>query len=123
MIERAVQFFGQQPDLRFLEQAEVIAADFAEIDSTRGNPPPNGIRIVETAYELFSQDGVRAVGVDRIIDYIDYTATPIADGQKFDVVLNLVSTSPEQTAAFLKEERVRWEAAIKAAGITKGQFE
>jgi tripartite-type tricarboxylate transporter receptor subunit TctC len=30
-----------------------------------------------------------------------------------------VGGTPEQTAAFLKEERVRWQAAIKAAKVPK----
>ncbi|MCL2430254.1 MAG: tripartite tricarboxylate transporter substrate binding protein [Alphaproteobacteria bacterium] len=34
-----------------------------------------------------------------------------------------VGGTPEDTAAFLKEERMRWEAAVKAAKITKGQFD
>jgi NADPH:quinone reductase-like Zn-dependent oxidoreductase len=41
---------------------------------------------------------VRSYGADRIIDY---TATPLlaaVAGQRFDVVLNLVRTSPEETA-------------------------
>jgi NADPH:quinone reductase-like Zn-dependent oxidoreductase len=41
---------------------------------------------------------VRVYGADRIIDY---TATPLPQavgGQRFDVVLNLVRTSPEETA-------------------------
>jgi len=41
---------------------------------------------------------VRSHGADRIIDY---TATPLLQavaGQRFDVVLNLVRTSPEETA-------------------------
>ena len=45
-----------------------------------------------------SADRIRSYGADRIIDY---TATPLpqaAAGQKFDVVLNLVRTSPEETA-------------------------
>ena len=46
-----------------------------------------------------SAERLRGYGADRIIDYIDYTSTPIAvAGQPFDVVLNLVSTSPEETA-------------------------
>ena len=49
-----------------------------------------------------SADRVRGYGADQIIDYIDYTATPITvDGQPFDVVLNLVSTSPQETAALI----------------------
>jgi NADPH:quinone reductase-like Zn-dependent oxidoreductase len=45
---------------------------------------------------------LRRYGADRIIDYIDFAATPIAvDGAPFDVVLNLVSTAPEETAALV----------------------
>jgi NADPH:quinone reductase-like Zn-dependent oxidoreductase len=42
---------------------------------------------------------IRSYGADRIIDY---SATPLLQavaGQRFDVVLNLVRTSPEETAA------------------------
>jgi len=45
-----------------------------------------------------STDRIRAYGPDRIIDY---TVTPLPGavaGQEFDVVLNLVRTSPEETA-------------------------
>ncbi|MDA2892486.1 NADP-dependent oxidoreductase [Mycolicibacterium sp. BiH015] len=41
-----------------------------------------------------------ARGAAHVIDYIDYAATPFAfEGAPFDVVLNLVSTTPEQTEA------------------------
>ncbi|QNI06939.1 NADP-dependent oxidoreductase [Mycobacterium kubicae] len=47
-------------------------------------------------------DRLRGYGADRLIDYIDYTHSPIAvDGAPFDVVLNLVSTSPQQTDALI----------------------
>jgi NADPH:quinone reductase-like Zn-dependent oxidoreductase len=47
-------------------------------------------------------DRLRDYGADRIIDYVDYTHSPITvEGAPFDVVLNLVSTSPEQTEAFI----------------------
>ena len=45
-----------------------------------------------------SLDRVRSYGADRIVDY---TATPLLQavaGQRFDVVLNLAPTSPEETA-------------------------
>lgn len=45
-----------------------------------------------------SHDRVHSYGADRIVDY---TATPVLQavaGQRFDVVLNLVPTSPEETA-------------------------
>ena len=45
---------------------------------------------------------LRGYGADRIIDYIDYTRTPITvAGQPFDVVLNLVSTTPAETDALV----------------------
>jgi len=46
-----------------------------------------------------STDRIRSYGADRIVDY---TAAPVLQavaGQRFDVVLNLVLTSPEETAA------------------------
>ncbi|WP_029117150.1 NADP-dependent oxidoreductase [Mycobacterium sp. URHB0044] len=49
-----------------------------------------------------SADRLRRYGADRIIDYIDFAATPIVvDGAPFDLVLNLVSTSPEETEALV----------------------
>jgi NADPH:quinone reductase-like Zn-dependent oxidoreductase len=47
-------------------------------------------------------DRLREYGADRIVDYIDYTQSPITvDGAPFDVVLNLVSTTDEQTDALI----------------------
>lgn len=45
-----------------------------------------------------SRDRIRSYGADRIVDH---TATPLlraVAGQRFDVVLNLAATSPEETA-------------------------
>ncbi|MEE3065527.1 MAG: NADP-dependent oxidoreductase [Actinomycetota bacterium] len=45
---------------------------------------------------------LRGLGADRIVDYIDYGRSPIdIDGAPFDVVLNLVSTTDEQTGALI----------------------
>lgn len=45
---------------------------------------------------------LRRYGADRIIDYLDYAETPLrVAGQPFDVVLNLVSTAPDQTGALV----------------------
>jgi NADPH:quinone reductase-like Zn-dependent oxidoreductase len=45
-------------------------------------------------------DRLRRRGADHLVGYLDYASTPSdIDGRPFDVVLNLVSTSPEQTAA------------------------
>lgn len=42
------------------------------------------------------------LGADRIVDYLDYTHTPIeVAGAPFDVVLNLVSTTDGQTEALI----------------------
>lgn len=43
-------------------------------------------------------DRLRDYGADRVVDYLDYAHSPIdVEGAPFDVVFNLVSTSPEQT--------------------------
>lgn len=45
---------------------------------------------------------LRGLGADRIVDYIDYTHSPIdVQGAPFDVVLNLISTTEEQTEALI----------------------
>ncbi|GAB3566443.1 NADP-dependent oxidoreductase [Amycolatopsis endophytica] len=39
-------------------------------------------------------------GADRVIGHLDHTASPLtAEGAPFDVVVNLVTTTPEETAA------------------------
>jgi NADPH:quinone reductase-like Zn-dependent oxidoreductase len=56
-----------------------------------------GATVVATAGPR-SADRIRSYGADRIVDY---TATPLLQavaGQRFDVALNLVRTSPEETA-------------------------
>lgn len=56
--------------------------------------------VVTATAKATAADRLRRYGADRLIGYIDYTATPLAvDGQPFDVVLNLVSTTPAETAA------------------------
>jgi len=55
-----------------------------------------GARVTVTG-SARSTERLRSYGADRIVDY---TATPLLqalDGQQFDVVLNLVRTSPEET--------------------------
>ena len=56
-----------------------------------------GVAVTATA-SARSTDRIRSYGADRIVDY---TATPLLEavaGQQFDAVLNLVRTSPEETA-------------------------
>ncbi|MFF0491583.1 NADP-dependent oxidoreductase [Nocardia sp. NPDC004068] len=46
-----------------------------------------------------SADRLRAYGIDRILGHLDYSTRPLAvPGQPFDVVLDLVPTTPEETA-------------------------
>jgi NADPH:quinone reductase-like Zn-dependent oxidoreductase len=59
-----------------------------------------GADVTATA-SAHSADRLRSYGADRLIDY---TVTPLvkaAAGERFDVVLNLVTTSPEDTAALV----------------------
>jgi NADPH:quinone reductase-like Zn-dependent oxidoreductase len=45
---------------------------------------------------------LRGLGADRIVEYVDYTGSSIeVEGGPFDVVLNLVSTTDEQTEALI----------------------
>lgn len=56
--------------------------------------------VVTATAKPATADRLREYGTDRLVDYLDYTDTPLTvDGQPFDVVLNLVSTSAEQDEA------------------------
>ncbi|OMC22539.1 NADP-dependent oxidoreductase [Mycobacterium sp. SP-6446] len=58
--------------------------------------------VVTATAKTRDAERLRALGADRIVDYIDYTHSPIdVDGAPFDVVLNLVSTTDEQTEALI----------------------
>lgn len=48
-----------------------------------------------------SAERVRGHGADRVIDYTAAPLTQAVAGERFDVVLNLVTTSPEETAALV----------------------
>ncbi len=57
--------------------------------------------IVTATTKAGHADRLREYGAARIVDYIDFAATPLVDAGPFDVVLNLVSTTSEQTAALV----------------------
>jgi NADPH:quinone reductase-like Zn-dependent oxidoreductase len=58
--------------------------------------------VVTATAKARDAERLRGLGADRIVDYIDYTHSPIdVEGQPFDVVLNLVSTTDEQTDALI----------------------
>jgi NADPH:quinone reductase-like Zn-dependent oxidoreductase len=60
-----------------------------------------GAVVTATAKQRDAQR-LQDLGADRIVDYIDYGTSPIqVEGAPFDVVLNLVSTTDEQTDALL----------------------
>jgi NADPH:quinone reductase-like Zn-dependent oxidoreductase len=60
-----------------------------------------GAVVTATAKER-DAERLRGLGADRIVDYLDYGQSPIqVDGAPFDVVLNLVSTTDEQTEALI----------------------
>ncbi|MEE6177245.1 NADP-dependent oxidoreductase [Mycobacterium sp. 050134] len=60
-----------------------------------------GAVVTATAKERDAQR-LRGLGADQIVDYIDYSQSPVrVEGAPFDVVLNLVSTTDEQTEALI----------------------
>lgn len=60
-----------------------------------------GAHVTATAKDR-DAERLRELGADRIVDYVDYGGSPIrVDGAPFDVVLNLVSTTDEQTDALI----------------------
>ncbi|OBH51741.1 NADP-dependent oxidoreductase [Mycobacterium sp. E2479] len=60
-----------------------------------------GAVVTATAKER-DAERLRGLGADRIVDYIDYTHSPIdVEGAPFDVVLNLVTTTDQQTEALI----------------------
>src|SRR6266702_198560 len=58
----------------------------------------SGATVTATA-SARSAGRIRSYGADQIIDYTATTLLQAVAGQRFDVVLNLVRTSPEETAA------------------------
>lgn len=58
--------------------------------------------VVTATAKARDADRLRGYGADRIVDYIDFTQSPIVvEGAPFDVVVNLVATTDEQTEALL----------------------
>ncbi|MCV7346314.1 NADP-dependent oxidoreductase [Mycolicibacterium rhodesiae] len=57
-----------------------------------------GAEVTATA-KAGAAERLRGHGADHLIDYLDYTATPVAEGAPFDVVLNLIGTTAEETDA------------------------
>ncbi|OBB92211.1 NADP-dependent oxidoreductase [Mycobacterium sp. 852002-30065_SCH5024008] len=92
-----------------LEVAELRAGQSLLINGAGGAVGGYAVQLAKQAGAVVtatasarSENRLRRHGADRIIEYIEYTAAPLdVAGAPFDVVLNLVSTSPEQTAALV----------------------
>jgi AcrR family transcriptional regulator len=88
-----------------------------ETGETAWPEAPARERILETAYELFSQDGVRAVGVDRIIDEA---------GVAKKTFYRHFPSKADLIVAFLDVRRLRWtcdwlQGEMQALGATPRQ--
>lgn len=58
--------------------------------------------VVTATASTRSADRLRDYGADRIVGHLDHTTPSLTvDGGTFDVVLNLVATSPDETAALV----------------------
>jgi NADPH:quinone reductase-like Zn-dependent oxidoreductase len=58
--------------------------------------------VVTATAKAHDAERLRGLGAVHIVDYIDYTRSPIdVEGAPFDVVLNLVNTTDEQTDALI----------------------
>jgi NADPH:quinone reductase-like Zn-dependent oxidoreductase len=62
----------------------------------------NAGAVVTATAKARDAERLRGLGAERIVDYIDYTHSRIdVEGAPFNVVLNLVSTTDEQTEALI----------------------
>jgi tripartite-type tricarboxylate transporter receptor subunit TctC len=114
------------PILPFIKSGQLIALGVSTRDSVDVLPNVPPINSVLKGYELSSWNALvlPAKTPDNIIHLI---------GRECDRVVHIpevaekmksfgsdpVGGTPEELAAFLKTERVRWEAAVKAAKISK----
>ncbi|MGE0034535.1 MAG: Bug family tripartite tricarboxylate transporter substrate binding protein [Xanthobacteraceae bacterium] len=114
------------PILPFIRSGKLLALGVSTKDPVSLLPGVPPIGSVLKGYELSSwnllalpaktpKDIVEAVSkeCDRIVKLPDVAEKMRSFGSE------PVGGTPEQTAAFLKDERVRWQAAIKAAKVPK----
>lgn len=118
------------PILPFIKSGQLIALGVSTKDPVSLLPHVPTIDSVLKGYALSSWNVLAAPAgtprdiitkisaeCDRILHQPDVTAKLNSFGSR------PVGGTPGQTAAFLKEERIRWKSAIEAAGIKKGKFE
>ena len=118
------------PILPFIKSGQLMALGVSTKDPVSLLPGVPPIDSVLKGYALSSWNVLAAAaGTPKaIVAKISAECDRIL--HRSDVIVKLnsfgsrpVGGTPEQTAAFLKDERVRWQTAIKAAGIKKGQFD
>jgi tripartite-type tricarboxylate transporter receptor subunit TctC len=115
------------PILPFIQSGQLIALGVTTRESLLPGVPPIGT--VLQGYELSSWNVMAvAAGTPReIVERLSAECRRIL--QMPDVIEKMrafgsepVGGTPEEVAAFLKEERVRWEAAVKAAKINREEY-
>jgi tripartite-type tricarboxylate transporter receptor subunit TctC len=117
------------PILPFIQSGQLIALGVSTKDPVSLLPGVPPIGTVLKGYELSSWNimAVPAGTPKQIVDRLSAECRHIL--QMPDVIEKMrsfgsepVGGTPEEVAAFLKEERVRWQAAVKAANINKDEF-
>jgi tripartite-type tricarboxylate transporter receptor subunit TctC len=117
------------PILPFIQSAQLVALGVSTKDPVSLLPGVPPIGSVLKGYELSSWNimAVPAGTPKEIVERLSAECQRIL--QMPDVIEKMrsfgsepVGGTPEEIAAFLKEERVRWEAAVKAANINKEEF-
>src|ERR1700683_1746064 len=118
MAECVAEVFGQEPDLRSFQQAEVIAADLAQIDSACGNSPTDGIGIVEAANRFFfyaKQSDLPGIRLNRVVPGGFGAGLPhIAQGLGQHLEFEPLAQRHHDETAFFHEEaqsRFQWKLA------------
>ena len=117
------------PILPFIQSGQLIALGVTTRDPVSLLPGVPPIGTVLQGYELSSWNvmAVAAGTPKEIVERLSAECRRIL--QMPDVIEKMrafgsepVGGTPEEVAAFLKEERVRWEAAVKAAKINKEEY-
>ena len=117
------------PILPFIQSGQLIALGVSTKDSVQLLPgvPPIGSVLKGYALSSWNVLAVPAGTPKEIVDKLSaesdrvlHIPNVIAKAHSFGS--ETVGGTPEQTAAFLKEERVRWESAVKAAKLGKDTF-
>lgn len=116
------------PIVPFIKSGQLLALGVSTKEPVSLLPGVPPINTVLPGYELSSWN-IMAVPAGTPKDIVDRLSAECARILQVPEVIERmrsfgsepVGGTPEEVAGFLKEERVRWEAAVKAANITKEQ--